>query len=288
MPKVYSNDGGKTWSAPEKTIFPALRENQRPVILRLASGRLFFAGDFQQILKSRPPPATITQRGAYVALSDDEGVTWHVKRLDLALPNESVRIPHMAKDWGGGDHDLGTIGYTCAAQAPNGVIHLLTSMNHPSQHFELNEAWILSDVTGEQNSAITPGEPARVHVHVEHYANGKIRATWSGGTAANGDFVLHGPLVYFEPDGSKRYEAKYDFGRKVGAETLWRVDGTVVWRWDHRGDDTNIWTQFWDNGAKRAESTWRNFRAEGIATLWSPDGKIVTKHTFKDGSLASP
>src|SRR5207248_485512 len=98
MPKVYSRDGGRTWSRPEKTIFPALGANQRPVILRLASGRLFFAGDFQQILKKNPPPAAITQRGAYVALSDDDGTTWHLKRLDLAQPNESVRIPNVAKD----------------------------------------------------------------------------------------------------------------------------------------------------------------------------------------------
>jgi formylglycine-generating enzyme required for sulfatase activity len=285
MPKVYSSDGGKTWSKPEKTIFPALGANQRPVILRLASGRLFFAGDFQSIFKKNQPPATITQRGAYVALSDDEGATWHIKRLDMALPNESVRIPNVAKDWGGGDHDLGTIGYSCAAQAPNGVIHLLTSMNHPSQHFEMNEAWILSDVTGEQDTAVAGAGAGAVTRHEEKYPDGRTRATWSGRTAANGDFVLHGPLVYFSPDGHKRYEATFEFGRKVGGETLWRNDGTVVWRQVHRADGTCVWTQFWDNGAKRAESTWRNFRAEGTAMLWSPDGTVTATHHFKDGAL---
>jgi hypothetical protein len=288
MPRVFSSDGGQTWSKPEKTIFPALGANQRPVILRLASGRLFFAGDFQSIHKKNPPPAAITQRGAYVALSDDEGATWRIKRLDLALPNESVRIPNVAPDWGGGDHDFGTIGYCAAAQAPNGIIHLLTSMNHPSQHFEMNEAWILSDVTGEQNASVSGTGHHEIEAHTEKYPDGRTRATWSGCTAANGDFVLHGPLVFFAPGGRKRYEANYEFGRKIGTETLWRDDGTVSWRWQHRADGTSEWTQFWDNRQKRSESAWKNFRADGTATRWSPDGKVISKRTFKDGVLTPP
>ena len=74
LPRCYSADFGKTWSAPEKTPFAALGSNQRPKILRLASGRLFFAGDFQNIRSiTSPPPDDIKERGAYVALSDDEG-----------------------------------------------------------------------------------------------------------------------------------------------------------------------------------------------------------------------
>ena len=46
MPAVVSHDGGKTWEK-QKTVFPALGSNQRPSLLRLQSGRLFFAGDFQ-------------------------------------------------------------------------------------------------------------------------------------------------------------------------------------------------------------------------------------------------
>jgi len=43
MPKAISRDGGKTWKK-DKTQFCALGSNQRPSILRLQSGRLFFAG----------------------------------------------------------------------------------------------------------------------------------------------------------------------------------------------------------------------------------------------------
>ncbi|WP_438479718.1 SUMF1/EgtB/PvdO family nonheme iron enzyme [Oleiharenicola lentus] len=292
MPKVFSSDGGKTWSAPVKTVFPAMGGNQRPVILRLKSGRLFFASDFQQILKLNPPPATVTQHGAFVALSDDEGETWHIKRLDLALPHEVTRIPQVTREWSGtipeNFHDLGTIGYSAAVQAPNGVIHLLTSMNHPSQHFELNEAWILSDVTGEQNAQVTVPVPGGVQSHQEKYSDGKIRATWGSCVAANGDFVLHGPRVSYFPNGRKQYEATYALGHKVGAETWWREDGSVTWTREHRPDGTSTWTQFWENGRKRAESHWKKFVADGPAQLWSPSGEVKSSRVFKDGTLVAP
>jgi hypothetical protein len=42
-----SGDGGRTWSPPTKTPFPALANNQRPTVVRLASGRIFFASAYQ-------------------------------------------------------------------------------------------------------------------------------------------------------------------------------------------------------------------------------------------------
>ncbi len=47
MPKSISRDGGKSWEI-TRTSFSCLGGNQRPSILRLQSGRLFFAGDFQR------------------------------------------------------------------------------------------------------------------------------------------------------------------------------------------------------------------------------------------------
>ncbi|MDB6094867.1 MAG: aerobic sulfatase maturase family protein [Verrucomicrobia bacterium] len=289
MPKVYSADNGRTWSKAEKTGFPALGPNQRPVILRLRSGRLFFAGDYQQILAKNKPPASITERGAYVALSEDEGATWRMKAIDLALPHEQVRIPGLTTEWGdGGDHEFGTIGYCAATQAENGVIHLLTSMNHPSQHFEFNEAWILSDARGEQNVTAEGEGAGPVTKHQERDQAGRLTAEWSGRTAASGDFVMHGTERLYFSDGSKHYEVTYIFGHKSGPETLWRADGTVVWQRQHRPDGTSVWTQFWANGRKKSESTWRNFRADGLAMLWNEDGQVSSRKTFKDGVLLSP
>lgn len=56
--------------------------------MRLASGRLFLASDFQNIrILTTPPPEDIKDREAFVALSDDEGRTWKIKCLALAPPH---------------------------------------------------------------------------------------------------------------------------------------------------------------------------------------------------------
>jgi len=239
MPKSVSRDWGKAWER-SKTPFAALGANQRPSLLRLASGRLFFAGDFQH--RSGRQPKGITERGAYAALSQDEGETWHIKKLAGAQLHES------------GGHDGATIGYSVARQAPNGVIHLITSMNHPSLHFELNEAWILSD---------------------------------AGEAPPGGDrYLLEGKQTWAYPSGQKQWEVTYRRGRKAGEETHWASDGTKDWSWQHREDGTSVWTQWWANGARKAESTWRNHRCEGTATRWDRSGKAISQHEFSGGALA--
>ena len=96
-------------------------------MLRLASGKLFFVADLFDKKKLGPKGA-----GAFVALSDDDGVTWKTRQL----PN------------------LVTVGYTTATQAPNGVIHVVTSKNDPPVHIELNEAWVIQ---GGPESPAPPG-----------------------------------------------------------------------------------------------------------------------------------
>src|SRR5439155_13746533 len=119
MPKSVSRDGGKTWQV-SKTGFRPLGSGQRPSVIRLASGRLFFVADFFDKKKLGPAGA-----GAFVALSDDDGETWKTRQL----PN------------------IVTVGYTTATQAPNGVIYIVTSKNQPAVHIELNEAWVLEGGT---------------------------------------------------------------------------------------------------------------------------------------------
>ena len=299
MPGTFSSDWGRTWSAPQKSVFAAVGGNQRPVILRLKSGRLFFAGDFQYSLAQRQlidqpgqtgswgakvtAPDSVTERGSYVALSDDEGETWHIKKLDMALPHESRTVPNLRRPGNPSDHDYATIGYAAAAQGPDGIIHLMTSMNHPSMHFEMNEAWIQSAQQGEANQR-REGTAGTEQRHEERYAGGRLKATW--GSRDNGAYVLHGGLKWFYPDGKKKYEAAYQDGKKVGRESLWLPSGAILWSWEHRADGTATWTQYWPNGAKRIESHWRGFRAEGSATTWDSSGRVVKQVTFKDGQVS--
>jgi hypothetical protein len=274
MPQALSRDGGKTWET-SATVFPALANNQRPSLQRLQSGRLLFAGDFQDIRGQRP--AGVTQRGSYVALSEDGGETWHRKRLIGTQPHES------AGALGGAD----TLGYSAACQAPNGMIHLVTTMNRPCLHFELNEAWILApDRPKPADSALMSSAATAVAVTKEvreSFPDGKPRLVWSGGLADDGRFLLHGKETRFDAAGQKRYEASYHLGLKTGDETVWRAEGSVVSQWRHRDDGVSVWTQFWPNGSKKAESHWRGKLADGTAVCWDAAGQTVSRARFAAG-----
>ncbi len=276
MPKSISHDGGRTWVV-SKTPFAAQGSNQRPTVLRLQSGRLLFAGDFQN--PAGKSPADITQRGSYVALSDDDGKTWHVKKLIGTQKHENE------KRLGGAD----TLGYAVARQAPNGIIHLITTMNRPCLHFAFNEAWILSDDTPFDSMSDaelmqpTATKVTNVRPYQENYPSGKVKIRYHGGVADNGRFLLDGTETWYYENGHKQYEATYRLGRKVGKETYWRPDGTRKWQWEHREDGTSVWTQWWSNGRMKARSTWRNFKCEGTAERWNPSGELISRTRFVDG-----
>jgi hypothetical protein len=197
MPKVVSRDGGKTY-VKSKTPFRPLGSGQRPSIIRLASGRLFFVADLFDKKKLGPDGA-----GAFVALSDDDGETWKTRQLP----------------------DVVTVGYVTATQAPNGVIHLVTSKNEPAYHIELNEAWVLQG---------GPEEPD---------AHGQLR--------------LNGKQIFYYENRQKLWEVSYERGRKLGIETLWNEDGSKRWerRYGLGGEWT--WTIFGDSGKVTAESRWK-------------------------------
>jgi formylglycine-generating enzyme required for sulfatase activity len=277
MPKTVSHDGGKTWDPPTKTPFAALGSNQRPTILRLASGRLFFASDFQS--RRGKQPEGIKEHGSFVALSSDEGKTWHVKKLTTALPHEA----HILEKGGHGDyHGFGTLGYTVATQGANGLIHLITSMNFPSQEFEMNEAWILSDAEPQTPEAQSPGKETRSE---QRYPNGKIQASWAGEINSNGYYELSGPETWYSQNGVKRYEVHWQNGKKTGMETYWASDGHKIWEWQWASEGNGTWTQYWPNGKKKSESSWRDGRCTGTATRWSPSGEMVETHQFADGRM---
>ena len=281
MPQAISRDRGRTWNV-SKTVFPALSSNQRPTVVRLSSGRLFFAGDFQN--RAGKQPAGMTEKGAYAALSDDEGHTWKIKKLPGTLPHEAWVMPKRPL-WNEGRHGEGTLGYAVAAQAPNGIIHLITSMNHPSQHFEMNEAWILSDTTTQAGAGPSDTRPMAGELK---YVDGKARASWSGKVSVTHGYVLDGPETWLYPNGAKQYHVEWKQGKKTGTETLWRENGSVAWQWDHRGDGLSVWTQYWANGKKKSESSWQNGRCVGRASAWTYDGKPAGSFEFENGDLKHP
>ena len=279
MPAVVSHDGGKTWEK-KKTIFPALGSNQRPSVLRLQSGRLFFAGDYQDIKGLQP--TGVSQRGCYAALSDDDGQTWHLKKLQGTQPHEEP------KNLKGAD----TLGYSAAAQAPNGMIHLIVTMTRPCLHFELNEAWILAPDAASPGDIELMTSAASQVTHkqefTERFSDGKARLEWAGGVANDGRFLLHGRERWFYSNGKKQYEATYQLGHRVGREAHWSADGEMDWQWRHSKEGTSVWTQYWPNGRRKAESHWRGRFADGLATCWNVNGREVSRVQFKLGQAKLP
>ncbi|MGO9259165.1 MAG: SUMF1/EgtB/PvdO family nonheme iron enzyme [Bryobacteraceae bacterium] len=197
MPKVISRDGGKTYEK-SKTAFRPLGSGQRPSILRLASERLFLVADLFDKKKLGSNGA-----GALVALSDDDGATWTTRQL----PN------------------IVTVGYTTATEAPNGVIHIVTSKNEPPVHIELNETWVLRGAAE----------------NVE----------------ARGQFRLEGTQTFYFPDRRKQWEVTYEHGRKTGVETFWDADGRKQWERSYQRDGAWTWKIFDRAGRVIAESLWK-------------------------------
>ncbi len=276
MPQSISTDKGKTWTI-SKTPFASLGSNQRPTIIRLKSGRLFMAGDFEDIKGNQPKG--FKQRGSYVALSDDDGVTWHIKKLPGTQGHEDT---DRAKRMGGG-----TLGYSVARQAPNGDIHLITSMNQPCLDFEFNEAWILSPATNT-NIDIHKDDPAVTGIHnikeyFEKYPNGKIKARWSGGIANNGRYLLQGKETFYYDNGQVQKTAKYDKGKKTGSEIYYDVYGNKIWSRQYNKNGTSDWITYWENGKKKTESYWKNKICYGTASEWDLNGNLTKQVEFKNG-----
>ena len=199
-----------------------------------------------------------------------------MKPLPLATPHERHRFEtDVWEPKDGPHHRYPTLGYAVATQGPDGVIHLMSSMNHPSLHFAMNEAWILSDdspVAGFGNVV------SRIP-HEEHYADGTSRITWSDCIDPDGKYLLDGPETWFYPDGKKQYAVEYAQGRKVGEETLWDRSGSRVWSWTRDAVGNGVWTHYWPDGGKRIESHWQGYRVQGSITHWDRAGNVIFSGT---------
>lgn len=279
-PENISTNYGASWGTSQASPFPPLGGNQRPSLIRLANSHLFYASDSYIKKSGKSPDGWTLGQGTFVAVSTNNGASWHFKRLPVELPHHE-------------DRHFGTLGYVTARQAPNGVIHLLTTMTQPCLHYELNEAWIFSDA-GDLAPETSGG---RLEKFSESYPNGKIRSQWRARICPNGRYLLDGKETDFYEDGGKQHEVTYASGRKTGAEIFWSPGGKKLWSWSHDlKHNRSVWTQYWPNGQKRLESTWntrptardlnRSFFglvADGPARQWNEDGRLAHFYKFTNG-----
>jgi formylglycine-generating enzyme required for sulfatase activity len=250
MPLATSHDDGRTWTK-SKLPFDPLASGERPSIIRLSDGKLFFVADFNPKNQKH-----IHKDGAYVALSSDDGPTWTTKRL----PSNIL-----------------TVGYTTATQGPDGIIHIATTKNTVNYEIELNEAWLLDKTAGDltldasSRTTDTRGAPfmtmasssswvgsTNLTHHTERYPNGKTKSTWSTITLPDGRVVLDGEERFFYPSGRPMWTVHYNNGSKLGEERYQRRDGTLVWLKTWNPDGTWTWQNYDSTGHLTATSHWRN------------------------------
>ena len=255
-PQNISHDWGATWESPTASPLPPLGTAQRPSMIRLKSGVLLVVGDsYMHKKKIAPPAGWALGNDCYVGWSKDNGRTWQFKPLPIGLPHQA-RPVHPS------------LGYTTVRQAPNGVIHILTSANFPGLHYEFNEAWLYGKDDGRSKMA-------------------EVK------------YLLNGKQTGYYPNGKKQHEVTYKRGFKTGRERFWNPDGTLRWQWQrdlktHRG----TWTHYWPNGQKRIVSEW-NLRptprdlnqpltgcvADGITRHYNEQGRLTATYHFKNGIL---
>jgi formylglycine-generating enzyme len=153
MPKSVSSDLGKTWNYSASGL-PPIGGGQRLVLMRLQEGPLFLASFAREmeVLDTDGIPQRVS--GLFGALSFDEGETWPVRRL--------ITDSRPARELDGGGNtrkftmSLTTAeprGYLDATQAPDGMIHLISS----KLHYAFNSAWLktpLPSVAGAAPNAL--------------------------------------------------------------------------------------------------------------------------------------
>jgi formylglycine-generating enzyme required for sulfatase activity len=248
MPKHMSTDWGRTWRV-SKSPLPSLGGGQRPSLIKLASGRLCYAGDFKNRRPNRRPHLYARKEGAFVALSDDNGETWHIRKLTSG----------NALDSSGRLIEVQTVGYVTLCQSPNGIIHLVTSRNRPNLHIEFNEAWILQeDDVATMAKHQVEMVPESVRSYRESYSGRNLKVTWNAGIGEDGRYLLHGKETWYYENGNKQWEVNYRSGRKVGTEAYWFEDGAKKWEWQYGEDGDDVWTVWKPGGTPAARSYWRN------------------------------
>ncbi|MHC4619010.1 MAG: SUMF1/EgtB/PvdO family nonheme iron enzyme [Planctomycetota bacterium] len=138
MPKCVSDDMGKTWKK-TPSIFKDIGGGQRLAMMRLKEGPIFFASFADRgIIITDAGGNKREVRGLYAAVSEDEGETWSNVRL---VSDDGPGRPAMTTN--GGYFALSSRnaeyrGYLACCQAPNGLIHLISSYSH----YAFNLAWL--------------------------------------------------------------------------------------------------------------------------------------------------
>jgi antitoxin component YwqK of YwqJK toxin-antitoxin module len=290
MPMNTSSNWGASWSASVQSPFAPLSTGQRPCLITLADGNLLLVGDSVMSGVYTTPPGWTNGTAPYVAISTNQGASWQFKSLPVTLPEDYSQGGTLTKD------AYGTLGYATVRQAPNGVIHLLTTLTYPNIQYEFNESW-LNSTNGDMIPESTGGT---IQPYSENYPNGALHATWSARICPHGRYLLDGLETSYYQNGQMEHQATWSSGRRTGTETYWSPNGILLTSWNHNlSGNTSTWIHWYANGRMRVESVWntnptaadlnRVFRglvANGAAYGWNEDGTPAYAYNYVNGTNA--
>ena len=244
MPLATSTDKGRTWTK-SKLPFDPLASGERPSVIRLLDGQLFFVADYNPHNQKH-----VHKDGAYAALSSDDGSNWTIKRL----PSNIL-----------------TVGYTTSTQGPDGIIHIVTTKNPVNYEIELDEAWVSDPSPATIPAQAAPAALKHIHRHTERYPNGRLMAQWTEGRSPDGRILLNGPERFMYPDGHLQWSAVFAAGEKIGVEHYLREDGSPYWDKTYGSADTWTWKIYDRHAHLTATSHWRG---KTLLDSSVPDGPI--------------
>ena len=143
MPMSLSNDMGENWTY-YRSPFPEIGGGQRIVLMRLQEGPLLlvsFTGDRKDQPAMDITDASGTKRpvkGLFAAVSFDEAETWaNIRLISDDGPGRQLETMNGYPFTMGFDSSEPG-GYMAACQAPDGLIHLISS----KQHYTFNLEWL--------------------------------------------------------------------------------------------------------------------------------------------------
>jgi formylglycine-generating enzyme required for sulfatase activity len=162
-----STDDGESWSTWDSE-FPDLGHQQRPVLLRLASGNLFLASFAESMVFKDERGNEFLGSGLFGAISKDEGRTWPIKRLIVPEGPPSTLLHHRFRHdrFSVSDQTAEPEAYIASTQGKDGVIHLLTE----AYHYAFNEAWL--ETPPSESTLEPPPEKTRLHTVIDGGSRG--------------------------------------------------------------------------------------------------------------------
>jgi formylglycine-generating enzyme required for sulfatase activity len=233
MPMSISDDMGKTWKY-SPSVFPPITGGQRAVLLRLKEGSILFASFAKDVRRFEPDAKGQVSRyvtNMFAAVSFDEGKTWPVRRVIsdnqpdhavFTMDQGRVRMSPIRSE---------PLGYLSVCQTQDGVVHLLSSINH----YAFNLAWLKQgqpDAPLEPQPAALSSKKALTRVYPSSQFQGRSNPDWHhipGGAAPprwSNDRV--GDYGTLDPDKGVTIEARVEVSGGDGGTRGFDLETYVV------------------------------------------------------------